>query len=171
VNLLAIHTHQVVGYAPLPGCTCLRAACGAAESGPGVLPSDCTAHGQVAAARHRAVDCPALPADTDLSALWIIVTRWTSTGPVLHNVVPYDRATHREMRGTAAMWDLATGATADEAAQQWQDRLDAMRAEAASREAAELAERQKRARDREIALAALRQSGIRAARRAIARDL
>lgn len=166
MNLLALHTTPV-DPAAARACTCLRAECGAAESGPGIPPSGCGAHGAITVRHHRAVDCPALPADADLSALWLIVSTWAGLGPRVERVLPYTRAALAELRAAGALWDLATGESPAAAVQQWQDQ----RAEAAEQHAAELSEERRRTWLREMSLLALRNSGRRSARRSLARDL
>ncbi|MFG2986176.1 hypothetical protein ACGFYQ_33830 [Streptomyces sp. NPDC048258] len=156
MNLLARHSHTVGSLQPPATCTCLRAACGAAESGPGITPSGCTAHHGLQSS-HMAIDCPALPADTDLSRLWILVTRWTSDGPVIDSVAPYDRARIRALRQGHALWDLSLGDDPEAAARAWQDQRLAANAEAA--QVARIAQ----VRSRSLAL--VRRSGQRAARR------
>ncbi|MEU6462209.1 hypothetical protein [Streptomyces sp. NPDC046976] len=161
-NLLTLHVHAASGGQP-KGCTCQRAACGGAEQGPGAQTAGCTAHGVITTQSHRAFDCPVLPADTDLSRLWLVVTRWTADGPALLRANRFDRVLLADLRGSAALWDVAEGDTAEDAARSWQARVDAMRADAARRQAAEIAAARERARHRELAVAALRNSGGRAA--------
>ncbi|WP_409473547.1 hypothetical protein [Streptomyces sp. HC307] len=171
MNLLAIHTHVADTGGQPAGCTCPRSACGGTESGPGVLASGCTAnHGTITITHHRAFDCPALPADTDLSRLWILVTKWTADGPVMLRAYQFDRVLLADLRGSSALWDVSEGGTAEDAARAWQDHIDAMRADAARRQAEEVAEARHRGRLREQSLAALRRSSRSFARRALAQD-
>ncbi|MDH6629384.1 hypothetical protein M2271_007220 [Streptomyces sp. LBL] len=161
-----MHTHVATGGQP-EGCTCPRSACGGSESGPGVL-NDCTAHGTIAITHHHAFDCPALPADTDLSRLWLLVTKWTETGPAILRAYQFDRVFLADLRGSSTLWDVAEGNTAEDASRAWQDHIDAMRADTARRQAAEIAEMQRRRRLREQSLAALRRSGQRRAHQILA---
>ncbi|MGW2550043.1 hypothetical protein [Streptomyces sp. NPDC001635] len=164
VNLLAIHTHDATGGQPA-SCACRRAACGGAESGPGIPASGCTAHGDLIARHHHAFDCPALPADTDLSRLWIIVTKWTADGPVPLRVDAFDRVFLSDLRGSSNLWDVAEGDTAEDAVSAWKARVDEMRAEAARAQAAQIADAQARRQARELAEEALRSTGCRTAHR------
>ncbi|MEU1592721.1 hypothetical protein ABZ468_07640 [Streptomyces sp. NPDC005708] len=167
MNLLAIHTSTVdTGECP-PGCTCPRAACGAAESGPGI-PAGCTAHGTIRAQHHHAFDCPALPADTDLTRLWILVTKWTENGPVLLRAYTFDRVFLADLRGSSTLWAVSEGDTAEAAAEAWRARVDEMRADVAARQAADLAAAEKRRQARLLAEAVLHTSGRRAALRILA---
>lgn len=166
-NLLATHIHAVTGGQP-QGCTCPRSVCGGAEQGPGVPFAGCQAHGAITRQTHRAFDCPALPADADLSRLHILVTKWTDNGPVLLRAYPFDRVFLADLRGSSTLWDVSEGDTAEDAARAWQTRVDEMRAAAAQQQAAQVAEAQERARQREAAVAVLRTSGARAARRMLA---
>ncbi|MFJ1552777.1 hypothetical protein [Streptomyces mirabilis] len=169
MNLLAIHTHLATGGQP-DGCKCPRSACGGSESGPGIPASGCTAaHGTITIEHHHAFDCPQLPADTDLTRLWLVVSIWTDEGPLLDHVAPFSRARLLGLRRDSALWDVTEGDTLDDAVRGWQDRIDAMRAEGARIHAEQAADAARRRALREQALAALRSSGIRAARRALAR--
>ncbi|MGY1502976.1 hypothetical protein ACW4TU_41480 [Streptomyces sp. QTS52] len=168
VKLLAMHTHAAGTGGQPKGCKCPRAACGGAESGPGIPWADCTAHGTITIRHHRAFDCPQLPADTDLSRLWLVVSTWTDDGPLLDHAAPFTRNRLRELRANSAMWDASLGDTLDDAVRTWQDRIDAMRAASARHQAAQVAEAQERARTREAAIAALRDSGVRTTGRMIA---
>ncbi|MGW8387179.1 hypothetical protein ACWGMW_28930 [Streptomyces albidoflavus] len=128
MNLLAIHTVFVDTQAAAT-CTCPRAACGCAASGPGIPATDCPApHGAITTRMHQAIDCPALPADTDLSALWIVTVMWTATGPYPAAVTPFDRGLLAELRRAASLWELSEGATAQKARDAWQTRTEASRA-------------------------------------------
>ncbi|QOV40223.1 hypothetical protein IM697_18550 [Streptomyces ferrugineus] len=166
-NLLARHIHAVTGGQP-QGCTCPRAACGGAEQGPGVPFAGCQAHGAITRLSHRAFDCPALPADADVSRLYILVTKWTDDGPALLRAYSFDRVLLADLRGGSTLWDVSEGDSAEDAARAWQARVDEMRAEAVRRQAAQVAEAQERARTRRMAEAALRSSAGRSARRILA---
>lgn len=171
MNLLAIHTHIADTGGQPAGCTCLRSACGGTESGPGMPASGCTAnHGTITITHHRAFDCPALPAGTDLSRLWIINTIWTDGGPVLTGAHAFDRALVASLRGSAVLWDVSEGDTAEDAARAWQEGIDAMRADAARRQAEVDAETARRAQLREHSMAVLRRSTRSSARRMLAAD-
>ncbi|GAA2439285.1 hypothetical protein [Streptomyces glaucus] len=163
-NLLAVHIHARTGGQP-QGCTCPRAACGGAEQGPGVPFAGCQAHGAITTRTHRAFDCPALPADADLSRLYILVTKWTTGGPVMLRAFPFDRVLLADLRGSSALWDVSEGDTAEDAVRAWQARVDEMRADAARHQAAQITAAQERARIRRMAEDALRKSTRRAARR------
>ncbi|HWU11480.1 MAG TPA: hypothetical protein VN520_34855 [Streptomyces sp.] len=118
MNLLATHTHTPAGTS-LRICTCARAACGAAEAVPGTRPTHCTAHGSIAVQHHRAINCPALPVDADLSKLWLIAPTWTASGPIAGDPQPFTRAALDDLRRVHALWDLALGDTADQAVNAW----------------------------------------------------
>ncbi|MFM9629783.1 MULTISPECIES: hypothetical protein [Streptomyces] len=163
LSLIAMHVHAYTGGQP-EGCTCPPTACGGAEQGPGIR-TGCQAHGAITAVHHHAFDCPRLPADTDLSRLWLVITKWTADGPVIDRVDCFDRLVLANLRARNILWDVSEGDTADDAAHAWQDYIDAMRAEAAVRQSAEIAVEQHRRRLREEAVAALRDSGHRSARR------
>ncbi|WP_326724711.1 hypothetical protein OHT59_40585 [Streptomyces sp. NBC_00243] len=169
VNLLAIHTHlAALGGQPV-GCMCPTSACGGSESGPGIPASGCTAaHGTITIRHHRAFDCPQLPADIDLSRLWLVVSIWTDDGPLLDHAVPFTRTRLQELRASSALWDVSEGDTLDDAVRAWQDRIDAMRAEGARLQAERDAEAAHRRALRDQSLAALRRSSVRLARRTIA---
>ncbi|MFJ4988827.1 hypothetical protein ACIP9H_34125 [Streptomyces sp. NPDC088732] len=163
MNLLAVHTVDIRNAVPVPAsCSCQRAACGAAESGPGIPPG-CGGHAHITTQRHMAIDCPALPADTDLSRLHIVITEWTSDGPVVSEVRPYNRAAVRELRQGHALWSLALGDNGDDAARAWRAEVEEMRARSAAQQAQAIAE----AAAVRAAREALRASGQRVARRSL----
>ena len=145
VNLLGLHIIDAsIGGVP-NSCTCQRAACGAAESGPGI-PSGGGRHTGIATESHLAVDCPALPADTDLSRLHIVISERTADGPVTTAVIPYTRDADREVRQGDAPWDLALGDDPDDAARQWAAYVDEMRAYSAAAQARAITEAAERRR-------------------------
>ncbi|QDN54090.1 hypothetical protein [Streptomyces sp. S1D4-20] len=122
MNLLAIHTHTPDGSNSHTSA-CPRAACGAAETTHGSRPTHCTAHGSITVQHHRAIDCPELPADADLSRLWLITPTWSATGPIAGNPQPFSRSSLDELRRAHALWDLALGDTAEEAMNTWKTRI------------------------------------------------
>jgi hypothetical protein len=159
-TLIDLHTVDLGGTPE--GCTCPRAACGATVSGPKITPV-CTAHAHLRTESHPAYDCPALPADTDLSRLWIVLVKWTADGPVPLRAFAFDRVMLADLRGTDALWDVTEADGPEDAITVWQARVDAMRAEAAAAQAAQVAAAQERARLREAGIAALRRSSHRKA--------
>lgn len=168
LNLRAMHVHILTGGQP-EGCTCPRALCGGAEQGPNIR-TDCKApaHGTITMTSHHAFECAQLPADTDMSRLWLVTTKWTANGPVLDRAARFDRSLLASLRASNTLWDVSEGDTPEEAAHAWQAHMDAMRAEAAHRQAQQVAEAKERARLRHEALAALKSSANRSARSMIA---
>jgi hypothetical protein len=152
-NLLALHSANPDGTQP-DGCICPRALCGGSASGPGIQ-AGCQAHGAITRTFHHAYDCPQLPADADLSRLWIVVTKWTADGPVVIDTIAFDRDRLESMTGTNALWDVSEGDNAEDAVRAWQDRIDAMNAANAARYAAQAATARLQASARRTALAEL----------------
>ncbi|MBP5896356.1 hypothetical protein [Streptomyces scabiei] len=126
-TLLDTHTRY---YGDLSGCSCARAACGAILSGPDTPTVKCpVGHINWRGQSHAAYDCPKLPAETDLSALWILVlTDWgPETGWKTATPHPFDRALLARLRGSGTIWQVAEGATGPDAVAAWRAHFEALR--------------------------------------------
>ncbi|MDX3672756.1 hypothetical protein [Streptomyces europaeiscabiei] len=126
-TLLDTHTR----YYGLPDdCLCARAACGALASGPDTPTVKCpVGHINWCGQSHAAYDCPALPADADLSSLWIVVlTDWDpAVGWTTATPYPFGRVLLARLRRGRSIWEMAEGASGPEAVDAWKSRVEAMR--------------------------------------------
>ncbi|MDX3298626.1 hypothetical protein PV569_33735 [Streptomyces scabiei] len=126
-TLLDTHTRY---YGDLSDCSCARAACGALQSGPDTPTAKCpVGHINWRGQSHAAYDCPALPADTDLSSLWILaLADWDpAVGWTTVTALPFDRAFLARLRGGGTIWQMAEGASGPDAVAAWKARTEALR--------------------------------------------
>ncbi|MEW2302023.1 hypothetical protein AB0958_18955 [Streptomyces sp. NPDC006655] len=125
-TLIDIHTQ----YGRMPDCACVRAACGGIQSGPDTVSAPCPVdHINWCGRSHVGYDCPALPADTDLSTLWVLVLSGWSATEGWSTISPhrFDRTLISRLRREGVTFDVAEGPGWPEAIAGWRERLSVLR--------------------------------------------